>query len=262
MIPALVYGKLSREQENLEDLLTSNVFGLLRYLTYENGLYQFLSHIDDGEILRALPTPVEGLTAEYEFWPWLSTDGGIGCEPDVLITLSINSTVLVCLLVEAKHLSEKSSYADPKSRQVTDQLAREWLCLVNRCNQRGGRPFMLYLTGHQGRPIADIDDAAKEIRDKLPGVAAAFPLQCAWLSWRHLVSAFEERVGVVQADLLALAERMDFRFFAGIHPIYPAGEDLWRFQQRFPFGGFSAPASGRGMVSSESPIDKLWGFQS
>lgn len=29
MIPAWLHGKLSREQENLEDLLTSTVFGLL-----------------------------------------------------------------------------------------------------------------------------------------------------------------------------------------------------------------------------------------
>ncbi len=35
MIPALLHGKLSREQENMEDILTSIVFGVLKHLPPE-----------------------------------------------------------------------------------------------------------------------------------------------------------------------------------------------------------------------------------
>ena len=44
MIHALLNGKLSADQENMEDILTSNVFGLLRYLPPEHGLLPFLAH--------------------------------------------------------------------------------------------------------------------------------------------------------------------------------------------------------------------------
>ena len=44
MLQALLRGKLSRVQENMEDVLTSTVFGLLRYFPVQSGLWPFLSH--------------------------------------------------------------------------------------------------------------------------------------------------------------------------------------------------------------------------
>ena len=85
MLEALLHGKLSREQENMEDILTSNVFGLLRYLPPSDGLLQFLGmgRMRDGrQPLANLP---EDTTAEYEFWPWIKESGN-GCEPDVLLS--------------------------------------------------------------------------------------------------------------------------------------------------------------------------------
>lgn len=43
MLVALLHGKLSREQENIEDILTSNVFGVLKYLPPGTVLIPFLS---------------------------------------------------------------------------------------------------------------------------------------------------------------------------------------------------------------------------
>ncbi len=43
MLQAMIHGKLTREEEGLEDLLTSNTFGLMKYLPPEAVLLPFLS---------------------------------------------------------------------------------------------------------------------------------------------------------------------------------------------------------------------------
>ena len=43
VIPALLHGKLAVKQENMEDILTSNVFGMLEHVRPECGLFQFLA---------------------------------------------------------------------------------------------------------------------------------------------------------------------------------------------------------------------------
>jgi hypothetical protein len=259
MIPALVNGKLSREQENLEDLLTSMVFGPLRYLDYESGLYRFLKHVDDDEFVRQLPSPGEAVEVRYDFWPWLTASECVGCEPDVLLTLGSDGSDQVRVLVEAKHRSEKSSFADPGNPLVTDQLAKEWVCLVKYCSLYGGKPLLLYLTSHHGRPVDDFEDAAKELSLKCPEFAREHPMQCGWLSWRHIGKAFARSVGVVQEDLVALADRMDFRFFEGIRLIRPTAAALWRFSHVFRF---AECAQRMRLSNSSGEPSKKWRFNS
>ncbi len=43
MLAAQIHGKLKREEEYLEDLLTSNVFGSIQYIPPEDGLVPILS---------------------------------------------------------------------------------------------------------------------------------------------------------------------------------------------------------------------------
>jgi hypothetical protein len=43
MLSALLLGKSSREQENMQDILTSNVFNILKYLPPERGILPFLA---------------------------------------------------------------------------------------------------------------------------------------------------------------------------------------------------------------------------
>ena len=59
MIEALLRGKLSREQENMEDVLTSNVFGMLQYVAPELGLFPFLARA----VPCVFPSRVHQLTA-------------------------------------------------------------------------------------------------------------------------------------------------------------------------------------------------------
>ena len=48
MLEAQLHGKLTRDQENLEDILTSNVFGSIKYISAEKGLTCILRNAENG----------------------------------------------------------------------------------------------------------------------------------------------------------------------------------------------------------------------
>ena len=125
MLQALLHGKLSREQENMEDILSSVVFGALEYLPGSFGLLPFLARSTDA----AGNGPLQGVCHDsgvtYEFWPWWTAEGGTVCQPDVVIRIDEPSGGKWLLAIEAKYRSGKSSEADEGLRP-NDQLAREW----------------------------------------------------------------------------------------------------------------------------------------
>ena len=109
MTIAEIHGNISHTWSNLsdqmEDLLTSDVFGACRYVRPETLLLPFLrgaKTVDGIALATSLDTPVEH--AYYRFWPWL-----VSCEPDVLIALEDSSRRFYLVLVEAKYFSAKSS---------------------------------------------------------------------------------------------------------------------------------------------------------
>jgi hypothetical protein len=112
MLRALIHSKLSRDQENMEDILTSNVFGTLRYLSTAEVILSFLAKAStlNGDF------PLAGLSArskvDFEFWPWLTAPSCAGCEPDVLLRVDSPAGGKYLVLIEAKYRSGKSSKAD------------------------------------------------------------------------------------------------------------------------------------------------------
>src|SRR5262245_43252051 len=137
MIDALCNGKLSREVEGMEDLLTSAVFGRLRYLPPEEGLLPFLwcaKYLDGTSVL---PEGLEVREVKYTFWPWWELPSSSSAEPDLVIELSGGNGDAILVLIEAKFRSFKSSEADLEIHAPNDQLAREWENLSYRCEQLG-----------------------------------------------------------------------------------------------------------------------------
>ena len=228
MIPAFLRGKLSREQENLEDLLTSCVFGVLRYLPVNEGLlpYLQLAKYPDGRMLLEHIDSV--YEAKYDFWPWLTVRDGQGAEPDLLI--HIKAEQKYTLLVEAKFKSGKSTLASEEEPVPVDQLAREWDNLLQLCAESRSIPMMLYLTADTSIPRQDLDESAREFAAKRPDLAYKHPFCCAWLSWRDLPEAFGKTRGAIQSDLVALMERLGLVFFRGISRIAPCPIS-WRFDR-------------------------------
>ena len=85
MLAALIRGKLSREQENMEDILTSNVFGMCVSARQE-ALLPFIAEAETPEGSHPLANLSSNVRAEFSFWPWIQESGCIGCEPDVVYT--------------------------------------------------------------------------------------------------------------------------------------------------------------------------------
>jgi hypothetical protein len=235
MIQALLHGKLSREQENMEDILTSIVFGVLRYLPIEDGLLPFLrkSLMTDGEpgILSDIGKDAH---AVYQFWPTLKervSQGGIefechACEPDLLLKIYRAGRIPLYVLVEAKLSSGKSSGPSDESPAPYDQLAREWDNLVCLAQKEGAEPLLIFLTSDFGIPADQIRESRNEYLQKRPGSRFA----CGWLTWRQSPSVFRDNPDARLQDLVKLCERLDLRFFDRAIRMESVPHISWRFR--------------------------------
>lgn len=156
---AELHGKLSSSganaHERSEDLLTSDVFGRLRYLEPGDGLLPVLARAESfaGGTPLKLPAPAGGAVT-YEFWPRMDE-----AEPDVLLTWKTSDGNTINVVVECKHLSGKSGAFVPNAEDQAaeaasagaDQLRREFHGL----QQLGGQGILLYITGHRTLPRGD-----------------------------------------------------------------------------------------------------------
>lgn len=228
MLKALLHGKLSREQENMEDILTSNVFGLLEYLPPEDGLLPFLGMAQTKDGCRPLAGLVDPVTARTTYWPWWENEGCAGCEPDCVIDLRAADGRRQLVAVEAKFLSGKSSEADEKEPVPVDQLAREWDNLVAASAHKGAEPVLIYLTAHAGFPGRDIEAPVAEYRRKRSG--SSDPVIC-WLSWRHLADIAKGQLHPVLADLAAMLRRLGLHFYRGTGTVKSLPPGAWVFRQ-------------------------------
>src|SRR3989304_1732492 len=108
MLAAQLRGKLTRKEEDLEDLLTSNVFGSIKYVPHENGLIPLLAAAEDSNGFNPLRSLPKISAVDYEFWPYLEDGNGNAREPDVLIRITYETKRQIIILVEAKYKSGKS----------------------------------------------------------------------------------------------------------------------------------------------------------
>ncbi len=215
MLKALIHGKLSREQENMEDILTSNVFGALAYIPPQDGLFPFLGQAREhgkqklGQVLDFSRLRLE----KTEFWPYWSSETGKGCEPDVVFALVGEGGKRYLVLVEAKFRSGKSSVASDEFEFPVDQLAREWDNLVIRARAEKAEPYLIYLTADFALPLESVKEAVEEYSEKRRFGAP----RIYWLSWTHL-TAFVQRDEPVCRDLYAMLDRLGLKSFQGVYP--------------------------------------------
>lgn len=240
MTIAEINGKISSNGDNLtdqmEDLLTSNVFGACSYVRPESLLLPFLRQAKalDGRLLSdVLPQRVEH--AYYRFWPSLTSAlQGCSCEPDVLIALRDPTDQFHLVLVEAKYLSGKSSSALTAEELVTaiapaDQLAREYLALLS---PAAGHAFseeflrtrvrtvsLVYVTAHRTMPGDALKESMPEI---LRFLGEGVPVNLFWGSWFGLHPILSnpgdllDHERLIFRDLHALVKRKRFVRFEGI----------------------------------------------
>jgi hypothetical protein len=248
MLQAFLKGKLSREQENLEDLLTSSVFGTLAY-TPGSALLSFLglATYDDGTpVLELQSSSVKVISTE--FWPTYRGQGVGATEPDVVIELEDMLGRRQVVFVEVKLNSGKSSGPIANSIEIGDQLAREWCVLIERC-VGSSQPHLVYVTADPCYPELDVRESQREFHSKRAALAREFPFRCAWISWSRVATAFREVEDPVLRDISKVCERLDLVPFDGISRLSTISLS-WRFspkEMRFHF--------------SCEPITLLWNYR-
>jgi hypothetical protein len=227
MLMAFLKGKISLQQTNMEDMLTSNVFGIMKYLPPFELLLPFLAYAVDSEERPLLNGLDETSEVEYDFWPKLNEAGCNGCEPDVILRITETNGRKIILLIEAKYLSGKSSEAD-ESAIPNDQLAREWDNLQLIAAGEGREPILLYLTAGLSFPSEDISASQKELETKRETQG----IMC-WLSWRHLYTITKNSNCEMQKDLSRLMEKMQLTFFHGFSLLTEITPINWQFNKNF-----------------------------
>jgi hypothetical protein len=218
MLQALLRGKLSPEQENLEDLLTSGVFGSLAYLAPEDGLLPLLrlATDDDGGSPSVFDVAGWRLIDEVSFWPTQATDLAGATEPDVFIRATGDTGDSYVISIEVKLWSNKSAGA---TSTISDQLAREWYSLVSFCQVPAATPLLIYITSHLERPILDIKEGRDDYSRHCKDLAIRFPFRCAWLSWSKVAKEFSLSTNRTLRDIAMTCRRLDLGSFDGFSTI-------------------------------------------
>ena len=232
MTVAEIHGKISETSgnvsERMEDLLTSDVFGPMRYLRPQEILIPFLETAKS-EHGDSFPVLGETVKIHCSFWPSLKSPGCIPCEPDVLLGLETDGSVIDLVLIEAKYYSGLSSEEDERP-EPNDQLARELdnLCGLSSSDLgwtpglRVGRRWLLFVTQDMGMPHGLLAQSLAAYRRKRKRDGDIY-----WTSWRFLPSILEqalEKGGSPQStavleDMLQLLLRKGLTVFRGMEPI-------------------------------------------
>lgn len=232
MTIAEIRGKISSTGSNLsermEDLLTSDVFGCMRYLPAEKALFPFLclARSFRGNVFTI---PEKTIKANYSFWPWIKVKNRNPCEPDVVLGLETEDGGVHLVLIEAKYYSGLSSEEDELAAP-NDQLARELDNLdAISCAAMGWNSdlpvssrTLLFVTLDMGLPRALLEQSLDEYKRKRRMEGDIF-----WVSWRFLPSILEQCLAketvpehaIVMEDMLNLLLRKGLIMFSGVERV-------------------------------------------
>jgi len=181
MTIAEIRGKM-KPYESMEDLLTSDVFGVLRYLPPKEGLIPILEDAINLQGERfTLTIEEEPQTPIFDFWPNLNES-----IPDVMIKLNRH-----IIIIEVKYKSGKSGHFNMEEETSVDiiesakpdQLRREFLDLLDFKNQLVSLS-LIYVTAHRVIPEDDII-SGREALIATNGLdfKGLYESKVFWLSW-------------------------------------------------------------------------------
>jgi len=206
---AEIHGKISSSGSNLsdrlEDKLTGDVFGHLRYLPPANGLIPILKtcRFKENHIERFHNLLNKQTKFEYRFWP-----SYIEGEPDLII----ESENLV-ILIEVKYLSGLSSDDEENDPELSrHQLSREARILNEiRKNKKG---YLIFL--------AKEEEAASIYNQTIKKENISNTIAFGYLSWSDVFEALQSSMNslseesinyLILSDILALLKRKGFERF-------------------------------------------------
>jgi len=196
MYLAEIHGKLSRENENKEDILTSNVFSFFKYSDRKTFFHPLL------QLLGLVVDPEEAKNAVFTFWPSFED----GTEPDLVICAG-----KYYLLIEAKYHSGFGQ----KTKEHEHQLIREVKSGADAAATDGLIFIIVTVTSdHFPRP-EDFKEYPKEFRDNL-----------RWINWQTIALLIYQIIQghpqisnetlLFAEDLYDLFLKKDLRNFEGV----------------------------------------------
>ena len=226
MIQAVLAGK-SCGYEYTEDILTSTIFGALKYLRPHLTLIPFIEsaflynekRTTLGQMLNAEGIELRCFSeVEYMFWPRNNTYG----EPDLslLFKSHIHGHEDFLLVIEAKFKSGKSG------TEENDQLVRYYEAIINDIGNfsvpsisgfNGKKGYIVYIT--EAEAYSDIAASSKLIESKYKEIND----HVFHLRWHQLYKTFEtlkdfypSTEKAIVEDLMKYLEKLGLRDFSGI----------------------------------------------
>lgn len=233
MLQALINGKLSSGQENMEDVLTSCVFGAFQYLPDHFVLQSFLR---EARAVSPVERPFKGLeiaSAKYKFWPYWNNEGCYSCEPDVVLQVDSKAGDKWLVLIEVKYRSGKSGFSDDSLEYAGDQLAKEWENLLIESGKSKRKPMLIYVTADVLYPQEDIDAARRDLKDNGMTDCSSQEFHCYWVSWRSLFRVVSFSTDPLCQDIAKLARKLDLVEFDGFSSISPDPQCLMAYNSGY-----------------------------
>jgi len=230
--------------DRIENILTSNVFGIFSYLDPNEALLPFLRTASDAG-LKPMEVPERCVRVLWRFWPRLQR----GKIPDVLLVIE-SPEVDYVIAIEAKYHARKHGVDDdldagPEdpaySAQVQDQLAKYLVAikeLVKNKDEtrrlgidlrhRHVECAVLYVTQDSMMPIEELEGTLKSLRYHYRGLSKKstqpdYPV--FWSNWGRAKQVVDDLTGSNAAgndllkDLAAVLERKGFSYFCGLRSI-------------------------------------------
>ena len=228
MVMAELCGKISRSGSNIsdrsEDLLTSDVFGALRYLPPNEGLIPILCAAKNFSDVECLEFGEGEVLKEMLFWNRLTKS-----EPDVIVVFE-----KAIVFIEVKYLSSKSGHYSEELESTTnleaassDQLYREFIDLHN-FKGKFERRFLIYLSAHRKKPEEDLRAGSRAISVLDAKLVPLFEMNTFWLSWYDVYTTVLQLITdqknpyliQVLLDIKNLLFKKGFRYFQGYRSEY------------------------------------------
>ena len=204
MIQAEIHNKLL-EIENSEDLLTSNVFGLLKYLPADVFL-NILSHAETLSGRKFDCSLLGGYIPKFIFWENIKCYG----EPDLIIKFSNKDGHELTLCIEIKYYSSKSGDGD------NDQLRRYFEALTISTKKRFNFLGIVYLTKYPARK--ELKDSLYHIKKKKLDNAEEKLFQLRWFEITRSLQEYEGKLNesekLMLEDLISYLKHKNFVEFA------------------------------------------------
>jgi len=150
-----------------EDVLTSTIFGNLRYFSNNDILNTFLSKSID---IHNKPLSLKNEKYLFKFWEKYLTKGFCKINEPDLILLNEKSVIII----ECKYFSFLSEESDLDNKDVYDNQLLRYSDIINEYYSNRANKIIIFLTSDKVKPIEIMENTLKKLTQNI---------QLYWLSY-------------------------------------------------------------------------------